>query len=210
MIRVGDESERKLLIELLSQNSDLRAVKIVQRLQREQQYNECRSKALDEIYGRMVEEKGGPEPELRLSNTDIKVVLQWLKQNAAFDDETLSHSDDNRFFGRKNIFWELLSYCGHYIHSMHYKELLSSLFYNDEVDEWYFEQGADPAKVANDYFFPCEEFLFSFFGQVVAYCELSGQGTVCALTKVESLENYGKRFGLTLEETKAKVITILN
>lgn len=209
MIKVDSESDRKLLIELLSQNSDLRAVKIVQRLQREQQYYECRNKQLDNVFGPMIE-TGAPEPELHLSETDIKVVLQWLKQNAAYDEETLTYSDDNKFLRRKSIFEELLSYCGHYVHSLHYRELLLAQFYNDEVDEWYFEKGADPEKAASDYFFPCEEYLFSFFGQIIAYSELSGQGTICALAKVESLEEYGKRFGLTLDETKAKVIVIQN
>lgn len=50
MIRV-DEKERELLIELLSSNSDLRAVKLVQRLQREKRYYECKNKQLDTMFG---------------------------------------------------------------------------------------------------------------------------------------------------------------
>jgi len=204
-----DEKERDLLIELLSPSSDLRAVKLVQRLQREKRYYECRNKQLDTMFGPPIE-TGAPEPELHLSETDIKVILQWLKRNGAYDEETLIYSDDNKFLCRKGIFEELLNYCGHYVRTLHYNELLLAQFYNDEVDEWYFEQNADPAKASSDSFVPSEEFLFQFYDQVICYIEMTGQGGNFMITKVESLEDYGKRFGLTLDETKSKVIVIQN
>ncbi len=205
-----DEKERELLIELLSPSSDLRAVKIVQRLQREKRYYECRNKQLDAIFGPLIEETGAPEPELHLTETDIKVILQWLEQNGAYDDETLTYSDDNMFLCRKNIFEELLYYCENYVRALSYTEHLLAQFYNDEVDKWYFEQNADPEIAGNGSFIPCEEYLFQFYDKVILYIEMAGQGGTSIISKVESLEDYGKRFGLTLDETKAKVIVIRN
>ena len=153
-----------------------------------------------------------PKKEIKpFEVTDHSKAVEWMvKTHKYLDDEALAFGKDSDY---GNIKDELVKFQDMFIDYVHkYAEDIDEHeFYNDEVDEWYFQRrGTDKQDIRGEYLFPTEVFVFKYQDYFWYYSEMSGQGTAFGLSVMteEDIIGFLKDYGITRDLFEHKVYKI--
>lgn len=226
--------ERQELYDILKTSNNPKAKPIADRLYRELEYEKaCRAKeekkrkeakedsslkVSDKVVNKVISnlKKETKEKDKRLKDLIKKgadyylPAINYLKTKGAVDDEYILYCKEKFPEDVLPVITDLMNLAVNFIQRVvlldpKYDDVE---FYNDPVDNWFFN-GKNDEDVNPDYFFPCEEFLLQIGDTTISYFEIAGQGISLNLAYVEDFNKFAASYGLTIDEIKKKIIKVI-